>query len=219
MEAACCDSQERVERTEGRNSIFSRGRFKEEDVIFKVSPSPRLDGSSSCRAARKSGYSALIEVGTIDRRSGGSRLRRQFEKEAERQRERERKSESCHSARLFLCALKARDSNRSRNQNGRLLRTVRESSSEVLRRTPRPFHEALKVRLLSMLSSARKTIADQSDPARKGGKAPSQQLRRQSRGYGSSGESRRATSDMASITSREISDLVTSISLLHKISR
>lgn len=44
------------EWAEGRNSIFSNGRFKEEDAIFKVSCRRCLE-EFSCR---KSGYSALI---------------------------------------------------------------------------------------------------------------------------------------------------------------
>lgn len=146
----------------------------------------------SCRSQKR--LFCIDRGRAIDRRSGDTRERTETvgkrEKEGGRGRrkgkkERREKGTSRAIQRLFpLARAQSPGSNRSCNQNGRLLRTVRESSSEVLRRTPRPFHEVLRSAPFRWSRPREKPPgADQTSTKLlcEGGKAPSQQLPPQSR--------------------------------------
>lgn len=94
----------------GRNSIFSNGRFKEENAIFKVSCRRCLEEFSR----RESGYSALIceVVRSIVRAAALESERRQLEKTKktkgkEKKKEKEERSKSPFSD-FFCASLKAR---------------------------------------------------------------------------------------------------------------
>lgn len=93
----------------GRNSIFSNGRFKEEDAIFKVSCRPCLE-EFSCR---KSGYFALIYE--VDRslserrfsRVNGDKKYKNGEKKNKKKKGKEKRSKSPFND-FFFAPLKAR---------------------------------------------------------------------------------------------------------------